>query len=114
MAGQPAGTYIVEPDGAGLRFVASERDAVWSPNGHRLAFPGLKIVDPYSGEETVIGNDINRYAHLARNRAADLFLDTAPYNAGATAADALWAGLPVVTIGPRTSALATTTISSAG
>lgn len=35
--------------------------------------------------------------HLARIRAADLFLDTFPYNAHATAADALWAGLPVLT-----------------
>ena len=35
--------------------------------------------------------------HLARHRAADLFLDTRPYNAHATAIDALWAGLPVLT-----------------
>lgn len=36
--------------------------------------------------------------HLARQRAADLFLDTAPYNAHTTASDALRAGLPVVTL----------------
>ena len=35
--------------------------------------------------------------HLARQRAADLFLDTLPYNAHTTASDALWAGLPVLT-----------------
>ncbi len=35
--------------------------------------------------------------HLARYRRADLFLDTAPYNAHTTAADALMAGLPVLT-----------------
>jgi len=35
--------------------------------------------------------------HLARYRAADLFLDTLPYNAQTTASDALWAGLPVLT-----------------
>jgi len=35
--------------------------------------------------------------HLARHRAADLFLDTLPYNAHSTAIDALWAGLPVLT-----------------
>lgn len=35
--------------------------------------------------------------HLARHRAADLFLDTLPYNAHTTASDALWAGLPVLT-----------------
>jgi protein O-GlcNAc transferase len=39
--------------------------------------------------------------HLARHRHADLFLDTAPFNAHTTASDALWAGLPVLTqIGP--------------
>jgi protein O-GlcNAc transferase len=35
--------------------------------------------------------------HVARLRTADLFLDTFPYNAHATALDALWAGLPVLT-----------------
>src|ERR1700678_4535860 len=35
--------------------------------------------------------------HLARHRAADLFIDTLPYNAHTTASDALWAGLPVLT-----------------
>jgi len=35
--------------------------------------------------------------HLARLGSADLFLDTLPYNAHATAADALLAGLPVIT-----------------
>ena len=36
--------------------------------------------------------------HLARLRAADLFLDTFPYNAHATAMDALWAGVPLLTL----------------
>jgi predicted O-linked N-acetylglucosamine transferase (SPINDLY family) len=35
--------------------------------------------------------------HLARHRAADVFLDTLPFNAQTTAVDALWAGLPVLT-----------------
>ena len=35
--------------------------------------------------------------HLGRLRAADLFLDTLPYNAHSTASGALWIGLPVVT-----------------
>ncbi|MBU3591306.1 tetratricopeptide repeat protein [Polynucleobacter sp. 78F-HAINBA] len=38
-----------------------------------------------------------RLEHLSRLRLADLFLDTPNYNAHATAADALWAGLPVLT-----------------
>jgi predicted O-linked N-acetylglucosamine transferase (SPINDLY family) len=35
--------------------------------------------------------------HLARHKLADLFLDTLPVNAGATASDALWTGLPILT-----------------
>ena len=35
--------------------------------------------------------------HLARHRAADLFLDSYPYTAHTTTSDALWAGLPVLT-----------------
>lgn len=35
--------------------------------------------------------------HLARHVHADLFLDTAPYNAHTTCSDALWMGVPVLT-----------------
>jgi protein O-GlcNAc transferase len=35
--------------------------------------------------------------HLPRQRRADLFLDTWPYNAHTTTSDALWASLPVLT-----------------
>jgi predicted O-linked N-acetylglucosamine transferase (SPINDLY family) len=40
--------------------------------------------------------------HLARHALADLFLDTLPYNAHTTASDALWCGLPVLTVRGRT------------
>lgn len=40
--------------------------------------------------------------YLTRFRLADLFLDTFPYNAGATASDALWAGCPVLTMVGKT------------
>ena len=40
--------------------------------------------------------------YLARLGLADLFLDTLPYNAGATANDALWTGLPVLTCAGET------------
>jgi protein O-GlcNAc transferase len=42
-----------------------------------------------------------REAYLAGLAAADLFLDTLPYNAGTTASDALWMGLPVLTLQGR-------------
>lgn len=57
-------------------------------------------------EATARGVDSNRIIfamreslpdYLARYRIADLFLDTLPFNAGTTASDALWAGLPVLT-----------------
>jgi predicted O-linked N-acetylglucosamine transferase (SPINDLY family) len=35
---------------------------------------------------------------LARHRQADLLLDTFPYNAHTTTSDALWVGLPVLTL----------------
>jgi predicted O-linked N-acetylglucosamine transferase (SPINDLY family) len=38
-----------------------------------------------------------RAEHLARQRLADLFLDTLPYNAHTTATDSIWAGVPVLT-----------------
>jgi predicted O-linked N-acetylglucosamine transferase (SPINDLY family) len=40
--------------------------------------------------------------HLARLRLSDLFLDTFFYNAHTTASDALWAGLPVITLAGET------------
>lgn len=40
--------------------------------------------------------------HLSRHHQADLFLDTLPYNAHTTASDALWTGLPVLTLAGNT------------
>ena len=45
----------------------------------------------------VFARRISYPEHLARYRLADLFLDTLPFNGGATTSDALWAGLPVIT-----------------
>ena len=39
--------------------------------------------------------------HLARYALADLFLDTTPYGAHTTASDALWLGVPVLTLSGR-------------
>jgi protein O-GlcNAc transferase len=48
-------------------------------------------------ERLVFAGRVAADVHLARHALADLFLDILPYNAHATAADALWAGLPVLT-----------------
>jgi predicted O-linked N-acetylglucosamine transferase (SPINDLY family) len=53
--------------------------------GHRLVF-AEKRMNP---------------EHLARFRLADLFLDSFPYGAHTTASDALWMGVPVVTLRGR-------------
>ena len=50
-----------------------------------------------ASDRIVFGGRLPYGEYLARYRAADLFLDTHPYNAGTTASDALWAGLPVLT-----------------
>jgi len=49
-------------------------------------------------ERIVFGARLPAPEYLARYRSADLFLDTLPYNAGTTASDALWTGLPVLTL----------------
>jgi predicted O-linked N-acetylglucosamine transferase (SPINDLY family) len=50
-----------------------------------------------AGERLVFARRAPLAEHLARQRVADVFLDTLPCNAHTTASDALWAGLPVLT-----------------
>ena len=45
----------------------------------------------------VFAEKIKMNEHLARQKVADLFIDTFPYTAHTTASDALWVGLPVLT-----------------
>ena len=51
-------------------------------------------VDP---QRVVFAGRVPMAEHLARQRLADLFIDTFSFNAHTTAAEALWTGLPVVT-----------------
>ncbi len=53
-----------------------------------------RSVDP---ARLIFADRVELAAHLDRQHLADLFLDTVPYNAGATASAALWAGVPLVT-----------------
>ena len=48
-------------------------------------------------ERLVFAQRVPHEKYLAQFRKADLYLDTFNYNAGATASNALWAGLPVLT-----------------
>jgi protein O-GlcNAc transferase len=50
-----------------------------------------------SADRLVFAKKVSHEKYLAQFRQADLYLDTFNYNAGATASNALWAGLPVLT-----------------
>ena len=54
-----------------------------------------------AAERLVFASRLPLPEHLARHGLADLFLDTLPCNAHTTASDALWAGLPVLTLKGR-------------
>ena len=51
-----------------------------------------------SEDRLVFAGRLELSEHLARHRQADLFIDTIPCNAHTTASDALWVGLPVLTL----------------
>jgi predicted O-linked N-acetylglucosamine transferase (SPINDLY family) len=53
-------------------------------------------------ERLVFAPRLELERHLARHVHADLFLDTTPYNAGTTANDALFMGVPVLTCAGQT------------
>lgn len=80
---------------------AAEGSVLWLFEDNNFATESLK------NEAEKRGIDSNRLVfakrmflpeHLARHQQADLFLDTFPYNAHTTASDALWAGLPIITL----------------
>lgn len=87
-------------------------DNPWSRSSLRAAAMAHGI-DP---DRLVFAGRVLPADYLARFRAADLFLDTSPYNAGTTANDALWAGLPLLTLSGRTyvSRMAGSLLTSAG
>jgi predicted O-linked N-acetylglucosamine transferase (SPINDLY family) len=51
-----------------------------------------------SRERLVFASPLSNPQHLARYPLADLFIDTMPYGAHTTASDALWMGVPVLTL----------------
>jgi predicted O-linked N-acetylglucosamine transferase (SPINDLY family) len=79
---------------------AIEGSVLWLLQDNALSERNLRSeaaargIDP---RRLVFAEKLGLGAHLARQRLADLFLDTLPYNAHTTASDALQAGLPGVT-----------------
>ena len=61
-------------------------------NLHRQAI--LRGINP---DRVIFAGVLDYREYLDRYRIADLFIDTLPFNAGTTASDALWSGLPVLT-----------------
>lgn len=54
-----------------------------------------------AAERLIFAPRVSTAEHLARHAQADIFLDSFPYNAHTTASDALWMGMPVVTLEGR-------------
>ena len=50
----------------------------------------------------IFASRLSHENHFKRLKLADLFLDTFYYSAAATASDALWAGLPLITLKGKT------------
>jgi FkbM family methyltransferase len=79
--------------------------ALWLPDGGAPVRANLERearargIDP---GQLVFAPRLPLAQHLARQRLADLFLDTLPFNGHTTASDALWAGLPVLTCAGQT------------
>ena len=77
-----------------------EGSVLWLLEDNAIAAANLKREAEARGiaaERLVFAPRKKPHDHLARQRLADLFLDTLPYNAHTTASDALWMGLPLVT-----------------
>ena len=73
---------------------------LWLLSGSAFAKDNLRREAAHRGvdpDRLVFAFRLDYPDHLARMKLADLFLDTLPFNAGTTASDALWAGVPVLT-----------------
>jgi predicted O-linked N-acetylglucosamine transferase (SPINDLY family) len=80
---------------------AVDESVLWLFGDNPFAIANLKkeaINRGLEPDRIIFAGRITLADHLARYQLADLFLDTLPYNAHTTASDALWAGLPVLTL----------------
>lgn len=84
---------------------AIEGSVLWLFEGNNVAMHNLRAAAAARGIDPariLFAPHIELAQHLARYRRADLFLDTTPCNAHTTASDALWMGVPVLTVTGRT------------
>lgn len=78
-----------------------EGSVLWLQGGNPMAVENLRRAAAARGvaaERLVFAQAVPLSRHLARLRLADLALDTFVYNGGATTSNALWAGVPVITV----------------
>ncbi|MEP6882038.1 MAG: tetratricopeptide repeat protein, partial [Dokdonella sp.] len=78
---------------------------LWLLSGPGNSDGNLRAITSQSGIDPtrlIFMNKLPHADYLARYRHADLFLDTAIYNAHTTASDAIWAGCPVLTTAGET------------
>jgi predicted O-linked N-acetylglucosamine transferase (SPINDLY family) len=80
---------------------AIPNSVLWLLEWSQQALPNLKREAQLRGvapERLIAAPRAAPADHIARVRLADIFIDTWPCNAHTTASDALWAGVPVVTM----------------
>lgn len=96
-------TYKITPEvfSSWMRILSQvEGSVLWLLEDNPVAPSNLRREAQLRGinpERLIFAKRMGTAEHLARQRLADLFIDTLPYNAHTTASDALWAGLPVLT-----------------
>jgi len=101
-------TYKILPDvfDVWMRLLKAVQNSVfWVYASNPYAIESLRREAQARGvspERLIFAENLPLDRHLARLKCADLFLDTLPYNAGTTASNALWAGLPVITCAGET------------
>jgi predicted O-linked N-acetylglucosamine transferase (SPINDLY family) len=97
-------TYKINPEtfASWMRIVkATDQAVLWLIGDNESAVRNLRSEAAARGVEPdrlVFAPRCGRPEHLARHKHADLFLDTFPCTAHATASDALWMGVPVLTM----------------
>lgn len=78
-----------------------EGSVLWLLEDNTTAMNNLKAEASKRGVDAarlIFAKRVKLDQHLARHKLADLFIDTLPYNAHTTTSDALWTGLPVLTL----------------